>query len=132
MVNYDCVIFKFFAGENTEWGKFVTSMIEVWQKYFSNWILNSESRPVLVVRFEDLKTDVICQVKRMLNFLKFPHMEDELRSRLAVGFNKFRRAHGAENFAHFTPNQHNLIQSVVIKLLQKHKHGLVTSDYTEA
>ena len=86
---------------------------------------------VLVVKLEDLETDLIGQVKRMLNFLKFPHMEDELRSRLAEEFNKFWRAHGAENFAHFTPNQHNLIQSVVIKMLQKHKHGLVTSDYTE-
>ena len=38
---------------------------------------------VLVVKLEDLKTDLIGQVKRMLNFLKFPYMEDELRSRLA-------------------------------------------------
>ena len=138
MVNCDCVIFRciqFSAGKNTEWDKFVTSRIEVWQKYFSNWILNSESRSVLVVRFEDLKTDLIGQVKRMLDFLKFPYMEDELRSRLAEGFNKFRRAHGAENFEHFTPNQQKLIQSVVvntIKMLQKHKHGLVISDYTDA
>ena len=91
---------QFFAGNNTEWDKFVTGRIEVWQKYFSNWILNSESRPVLVVKFEDLKTDLIGQVKRMLDFLKFPYMEDELRSTLAEGFNKFRRAHGAEN-SHF-------------------------------
>ena len=128
----DVFMDSIFAGKNTKWDKFVTGMIEVWQKYFSNWMLNNESRPVLVVRFEDLKTDLIGQVKRMLDFLKFPYMEDELRSRLAEGFNKFQRPHGAENFKHFTPNQQKLIRSVVvntIKMLQKHKHRLVISDF---
>ena len=83
MCHFQMYLFSF-SGKNTEWDKVVTSRIEVWQKYFSNWILNSESRPVLVVRFEDLKTDLIGQVKRMLDFLKFPYMEDELRSRLAA------------------------------------------------
>ena len=57
-----------FAGENTEWDKFFTGTIEIWQKYFSNWILNSESQPVLVVRFEDLKTNLIGQVNGLFEF----------------------------------------------------------------
>lgn len=71
------------------------------------------------------KTDLIGQVKRMLNFLKFPYVEDELRSRLA-------QISEGTRCRKFSPNQHNLIQSDVIKMLQKHKHGLVISDYTEA
>ena len=37
----------------------------------------------LVVKFEDLKTDLIGQVKRMLDFVKLPNMEDKLKGRLA-------------------------------------------------
>ena len=120
------------TGNNNKWDKFVTRNIELWQKYFSNWILNRECRPCLVVRFEDLKTDLIGQVKRMLDFVKFPYMEDELRTRLAEGFTKFRRVHGAEHFKHFTTNQQMLIRSAVvdtIKMLQKHKHGIEISDF---
>ena len=50
----DVFIYSIFAGKNAKWDKFVTGMIKVWQKYFSNWILNNESWPVLVVKFEDL------------------------------------------------------------------------------
>ena len=85
-----------------------------------------------MVRFEDLKTDLIGQVKRMLDFLKFPYVEDELRTRLAEGFTKFRRVHGAEHFKHFTTNQQMLIRSAVvdtIKMLQKQKHGIEISDF---
>ena len=120
------------TGNNNKWDKFVTRNIELWQKYFSNWILNRECRPVLVVRFEDLKTDLIGQVKRMLDFVKFPYMEDELRTRLAEGFTKFRRVHGAEHFKHFATNQQMLIRSAVvdtIKMLQKHKRGIEISDF---
>ena len=38
---------------------------------------------VMVVKFEDLKTDLIGQVKRMLDFLKLPNVEDKLKGRLA-------------------------------------------------
>ena len=130
-----CVCYMLhFAGNNCEWDDHVTRKIEGWQKYFSNWVLNNESRPVLVVKFEDIKTDLIGQVKRMLDFLKYPYMEDELRSRLAEGFDAFRRAHSKEKFEHFTPKQQKLVRSFVldtIKMLQDHKYGqsLEITDY---
>ena len=129
-----CVILFHFAGNNTKWDEHVTRKIEVWQRYFSDWILNNDSRPVLVVRFEDLKTDLIGQVKRMLDFLKFPYMKDELRNRLAKGFGAFRRAHSREKFEHFTPKQEQLVRSFVldtIKMLQDRKYGqsLGITDY---
>ena len=42
----------------------------------------SAATAVLVVKFEDLKTDLIGQLKRMLDFVKFPYMEDKLKGRL--------------------------------------------------
>ena len=37
---------------------------------------------------EDLKTNLIGQVKRMQDFLKGPYMEDELKGRLAKAISK--------------------------------------------
>ena len=87
-----------------------------------------------MVKFEDLKTDLIGQVKRMLDFLKFPYMEDELRTRLGEGFGAFRRAHSREKFEHFTPKQQQLVRSFVldtIRMLQDRKYGqsLGITDY---
>ena len=44
--------------------KFDTGMIVV----FSNWIVSNDSQAAPVVRFEDLKTDLIGQIKRMQAF----------------------------------------------------------------
>ena len=63
-----------------------------------------------------------------MNFLKFPYMEDELRSRLAEGFNK---CHGAERFKHFTANIgkfDSISHCEYNKMLQKHKNRLGISD----
>ena len=63
-----------------------------------------------------------------MNFLKFPYMEDELRSRLAEGFNK---CHGAERFKHFTANIgkfDSISHCEYNKMLQKHKDRLGISD----
>ena len=37
----------------------------------------------MVVKFEDLETDLIGEVKRMLDLVKLPNMEDKLKGRLA-------------------------------------------------
>ena len=61
----------------------------------------------------------------MLDFLKFPYMVDELRSRLAEGYNKFWRPHGV--FAlplcmhvdhHYSPTNRNRVLSSLV-LVQK-------------
>ena len=58
--------------------EFVSGMIEICPE------------PVLVVKFdhEDLKTNLIGQVKRMQDFLKGSYMEVELKGRLAKAISK--------------------------------------------
>ena len=62
-----------------------------------------------------------------MDFLNFPYMEDELRSRLAEGFNKF---HGAERTLYSKCiGKFDLISHCEYnKMLQKHKNGLGISD----
>ena len=111
------------AGDNAAWNEHITRKVYVWQNYFYNWLLNNVSKPILVVRFEDLKTDLIGQMKRMLDFVQLPYMEDDLRSRLSEGFDKFQRIHDGEDFKHFTAQQREFVKSVVldtIKTLRLH------------
>lgn len=122
------------TGNNPEWNKYITRRVYVWQNYFYNWTLNNMSKPILVVRFEDLKSDLIGQVKRMLDFLQFPYLEDELNSRLADGFGKFQRIHDGDDFEHFTANQRVFIRTVVLETIEKlrqhrRKHLFGLTDY---
>ena len=58
-------------GYNSEWNEFVEIQAQEWTKFFS-WLLNCpDKHSVLVVRYEDLQTNVVWQTKRMLNFLSF-------------------------------------------------------------
>ena len=103
---------------------FVQAQIKRWQVMLKTWVLSSSnSHPVLVVRYEDLKKDTVTQVKRMLEFLKIPYNEKELLQKLANGFGTFQRIHH-EEFEHYTPELRNLVKLAIsntIKLLQ-HSH----------
>ena len=95
----------------------------MWPEYFTNWYLSGH--PVLVVRYEDLKLDILRQVKRILNFLEFPYMEKELKQRMAEDFGKFHRPPHPD-FEHFTPWQKVFVRGTVkqtIKLLKENRHN---------
>ena len=88
---------------------------------------------MLVVRYEDFKTDVIGQTKRMLDFLKVPYSEEELRKRMEVDFGAFHRKHHAD-FEHFTPKQRNYVQQAIagtLGVLKERNNGdtLGVADY---
>ena len=90
-------------------------------------ILSGNGHPVLVVRYEDIKADTVREVKRMLEFLKFPYKESELVERLAIGFNDFHRA-SHPTFEHYTAEQKEYVRAKVketVKLLKKWKHPSV-------
>ena len=90
--------------------------IRDWQQYFIGWIVNGRGHPVLVVRYEDLKTDKIGQVKRMLDFLRVPYSEDELQKRMEADLGTFRRKHHGE-FEHFTSKQRDYVRQKIAETL---------------
>ena len=75
-----------FLGENKEWRNFVNIRIYQWSKMLRYWLVNS-TRPVLIVKYEDMKQDPVLQVKRILHFIKYHHLTDEeLKIKLKDGF----------------------------------------------
>ena len=94
---------------------------------FIAWIeANIHNKPILVVKYEDLKSNKIAVVKRMLDFLKVPYSEDELQKRLAEDYKDFHRPHTASDFDPFTAEQRittrNAIQET-LDLLQEKNNG---------
>ncbi len=81
--------------------------------------------PVLVVRYEDIKANTVATVMRILNFLKFPSTEEEVRSRLARDFSLFqRKTH--PTIEHFSIAQRNYIRRCLeetLDLLKEKNHG---------
>ena len=68
--------------------------IKLWSSYFSTWLVNGTrwGHPVHVVKYEDLKSDTLGEVKKMLYFLQFHYEEEDLRKRLAgYNFDAFHR-----------------------------------------
>ncbi len=105
------------AGENRGWNIFVKTKIKKWQGHFVSWLLNNDGHPVLIVRFEDLKTDLVKEVRRMLEFLKVPYSEEELTKRMMEDDGTFRRRHH-EVFDHFTAEQRFIVLAAIRQLIQ--------------
>ena len=106
-----------YTGENRAWNVFVKTKIKKWQYYFMGWLIGGKGHPVLVVRYEDLKTDSFSQVKRMLEFLKVPYSEEELEKRMMQDVKIFHRKH-QDTFQHFTPGQRAIVLSSIEMIIQ--------------
>ena len=97
-----------------------------WQDTVIGWLINNHNHPVVVVKYEDLqKNGVLTEVRKMLDFLKFPYSVTTVVRRLKKEYNEFRRKHENETFEHFTPTQQALLQIVIHNTIHTLKsHGL--------
>ena len=89
-----------------------------------NWLGTARqfNIPLLVVRYEDLKEDMVEQVSRMLDFLHQDYNRTELAARLEDGFDKFHRHHSAkDDYDHYTEEQRAFIKSVITSTVEKLK-----------
>ena len=73
--------------------------------------------PILVVKYEDLKSDVLTQLKRMLEFLNVPYSDEELEKRLSEDYRGFHRLHKRDDFEHFTPEQRQFVLTGVQEMI---------------
>lgn len=109
------------TGNCSEWNGFLYGIGPRWKKTIEKWFLDPRSlaRPVLVVRYEDLKRDPVKEVKRMLEFLKFTYDEQSLAERLAKKASEsFHRNHTDSNFEHYTTEQKKYINSLLQDTIQ--------------
>ncbi len=101
------------VGSNREWSKFIHTHCNSWVAQIQKWVLHpvSRTKKVMVVRYEDLRTDKLAEVARMLDFLKFPYTEESLGAQLQEDFAVFRRKQ--DTFDHYTPEQREYVNGIL-------------------
>jgi len=62
-----------------DWHQFVTIQASKWLDMATNWTMHSSPKKVLVVHYENVKTDVLTEMRKILNFFNMPISEDRLK-----------------------------------------------------
>ena len=91
-----------------------------------NNLLSQRRHPVLTITYEDLKTNTVAEMLRMLNFLQFPYLREEVEQRLQGGFTKFYRNH-TDSFDHFTNEQKVFVNGIISDVVQKLRNNKHTA-----
>ena len=113
-----CVLIPlyFYVGENPDWETIIHKQAQKWKNMIYNHIIKRRpTHPLLVVRYEDLKRDLVGEVQRMLDFLDITIERDELVQRLQQNsFSKYHRNHTrSSQFNPYTPSQIKYWNSVI-------------------
>ena len=82
-------------------------------------INNTVDRPVLLVKYEDLKRDTYQEVERMINFLNVKFLTADVNETLKHDrFHAFHRNH-TYTFDHYTTEQKLYMNSVISKVAKQ-------------
>ena len=69
----------------SRWTKFVEEQAKRWKVHF-DWLLKCpDDRDIILVRYEDLKQDLLHEMERILTFLHFPYTCKLLLMKIHVG-----------------------------------------------
>ncbi|XP_065902941.1 WSCD family member GA21586-like isoform X2 [Dysidea avara] len=97
---------------------FGTKWIQAVLKYSKRWgdhvtrYLGSTKTPLIVVKYENLLSDLHTELKRMMEFMKFPYTEDDLQCTIKSTVEGFRRKHD-KSIDPYTPEQRKLVQTQI-------------------
>ena len=99
-----------------------------WQKTIIKWSLPRHSRkPLLVVRYEDLKKDVLKEVMRMLKFLNHTSNATTVAAALRGGYDKLRRSHSGrgDSLQHYSHQLREKVNGMILQTLEILKESKV-------
>ena len=77
--------------------------------------LDEVNIPVLVIKYEDMLTDLSTQLKKMLDFLQVPYSKTQVDCVLKSQLNRFHRKK-VSNFDHYTPELRKMVLEELKKL----------------
>ena len=102
------------VGSNEQWEQYLHTWSDRWHNSVVKWAKFGKKRPLLVVYFEDLKTNYTGEVERMLDFLQISYSKEQLEERLKPGFTLFKRNH-SKAFEHYTIEQKATIMRMIAR-----------------
>ena len=98
-------IFFFFSTETKAWKVYFEDALSAWKMRMHTWVLDNDQHPVHVVRYEDLLINTVGEVEKILDFLQFPYVHEDLVHKLEQNLTEFQRSHSNDDFHHFSPEQ---------------------------
>ena len=123
-------------GRNKHWRKHVHRQANIWATMLTNWVVQWKTCPVLIVKYEKLKQNMLAEVKQMVRFLKVDVNEDEVERRVtAADLSTYKRKHTGMDFDPYTPELRQYVLSkvnAIIHLLKENhmEHVIQIQDYT--
>ncbi|XP_071824642.1 WSCD family member GA21586-like isoform X3 [Apostichopus japonicus] len=107
------------------WPKLIDSQLKRWKELIDGITANfADNDTLLLVYFQDLKSDLRTELKRIVEFLELPLNEDRLICTLKNQEGQFHRPHKALPFNPFNAAQQKLIKAAMTKGIKKLKETL--------
>jgi len=94
-----------------DWVVAVIRYSERWRVHVEKY-LNTTKTPTLVVKYENLLTDLQTELKRMMRFMEFPYTKDDLQCISKSTLEGFHRKH-KNNTDPYTPEQRKIVYTQI-------------------
>ena len=106
------VVHALYTGANEGWDHFVKTWGPYWQRLMKNWAEFGANLPLHVVYFEDLKTNAVEEVLKMLDFLEFSSSHKQIVLERLSDTRFYRKQR--DDFRHFTPDQEMFLNRIIV------------------
>ena len=87
-----------------EWDDMVNCYVLRWKEFYDSWL--SIKKPVLLLRYEDLQTNLKGQLNRIANFLKLPVTDDRVHFAIDHQEGLFHRGHHPYDYGRIYKGEH--------------------------
>ena len=122
------IIFPLFKGNSTRWRRFVDYNAKEFLKLVHYWLEEAGISSVLVIKYEDMLTNLATQLRRMLDFLQVAYTDKDID---CVANNKLETYHRkkSEPFDHYNPADRQLVLTNLMSIeTLLNKHGVSYKD----
>ena len=104
----------YFADKVSEsWKENVEKMEQGWLRHVTNCTQLHIKIPTLIVKFENLKSNLFVELKRMLDFLEVPYTDEDIECTVNSKSDSFHRIHHDKSFNPYSPQQRQSIVNVI-------------------
>jgi len=105
-VAFYCIV----AGDVHElWQERVKSMKSGWLRHITACLHKQFNLPMLVVKYENLKSNLYMELKRMLDFLEVPYTDQDIECTVNSNIESFHRKHHNKFSDPYSPKQRKSI-----------------------
>ena len=101
------------SGNNSDWNDYLHVQGSRWQRHIVGWLTTGSKNPLHIVVFEDLKSNLLEEMPKIMDFLNVTHNNKSvLRMKLKEDYTTFYRRH-RDDFEHFTLAQKEFLTNIV-------------------